>query len=369
MEETEGRLYLTKAKKYIRDEIDSSFLDRMKDRPIEWRMASYNRGIFESWIVQSTPDEPEAPPITVKNLIDDEPCPVWEFFYTNKFVRGDGVPKPPSPDQRTGCSCIGGCKDDSSSCACALAQEKYGKEYDVQGFLYDQDGCLKFIGPPILECNEACSCADYCVNRVAGRGRRYRVEIRKTEKTGWGVFAGENIPSGSFLGVYAGELLLDAEGEARGQRFYNLYNRTYLFSIDWYYIRDLCKERKEEFSTQYVIDAMHVGCFTRFLNHSCDPNCSEVPCVFGDAELEIPYLAFFTKRDIKKDEEITFCYRGSQDTYTTREELARAKKRAEEKRLKAHKGRAKQVDVPCQCGSWNCLGSIWKWESSDEEDE
>jgi hypothetical protein len=33
-----------------------------------------------------------------------------------------------------------------------------------------------------------------------------------------GVFAGENIPKGSFLGVYAGELLLDAEGDVRGKQ-------------------------------------------------------------------------------------------------------------------------------------------------------
>ncbi|CAG8733114.1 5333_t:CDS:2, partial [Acaulospora colombiana] len=116
----------------------------------------------------------------------------------------------------------------------------------------------------------------HVVSQVAGRGRRYRVEIRKTEKTGWGVFAGEDIPSGSFLGVYAGELLLDAEAEARGQR---------------------------------------------------------------------------------------------QNVYEKPEELARAKRRVEERRLKANKGNAKKVDVPCRCGSRKCIGSIWNWESSDDEDE
>jgi histone-lysine N-methyltransferase SUV39H len=166
METNVAQRYLAKAQKYKRDEVDSSFLDNMKDRPIEWRMASHNRGIFESWIIQSTPDEPEAPPIIIKNLVDDDPCPEWEFFYTNRYVRGDGVPKPLSVDQKIGCSCIGGCKDDPNLCSCALKQEKYGRDYDITGFLYDKEGRLKFPGLPILECNEACTCADYCNNRV-----------------------------------------------------------------------------------------------------------------------------------------------------------------------------------------------------------
>jgi histone-lysine N-methyltransferase SUV39H len=43
------------------------------------------------------------------------------------------------------------------------------------------------------------------------------VNIGKTREKGWGVFAGsKKIPSGSFVGIYAGELLTDAESEQRG---------------------------------------------------------------------------------------------------------------------------------------------------------
>jgi histone-lysine N-methyltransferase SUV39H len=119
---------------------------------------------------------------------------------------------------------------------------------------------------------------------------------------------------------------------------------------------------------------MHVGCFTRFLNHSCDPNCVEVPCIFGDAQLEIPYLSFFTHKDIEKGEEIRFCYRGHGTIIEDQRQAAEYRRRAEAKRLegktiKTLNQNQHKIDVPCQCGSWNCIGSIWTWEVSDEEDE
>lgn len=163
-----ARRYLIKARKYHRDELDSSFTDRMRDRPIEFQRSTYNRDIFESWILQSTLDEPNAPPISVKNTVDEEPCPDWEFFYTNKMVRGDGVPKPLPAEKKDGCKCIGGCYNDVNKCACAARQDKYirGVREDITGFLYNDQGQLQELQLPVFECNDACSCADYCRNRV-----------------------------------------------------------------------------------------------------------------------------------------------------------------------------------------------------------
>jgi [histone H3]-lysine9 N-trimethyltransferase SUV39H len=71
--------------------------------------------------------------------------------------------------------------------------------------------------------------------QVVQQGRRYPVNIVKTEYKGWGqyisshtvrkpkryfnlgVFAGDKrIPEDTFLGIYAGELLTDEAGEERG---------------------------------------------------------------------------------------------------------------------------------------------------------
>lgn len=66
------------------------------------------------------------------------------------------------------------------------------------------------------------------------RGREHVVVIQKTKKKGWGeftlpalrdmllspaagIFAGQKkIPKGSFIGIYAGEILTDRIGEHRG---------------------------------------------------------------------------------------------------------------------------------------------------------
>lgn len=163
-----AKRYLAKARRLQRDELDSRFADMMRDQLEEYRSSTYNRQIFESWILQSTLDEPDAPVIGVKNNVDSEPCPAWEFVYTNKLIRGDGVPKPPSRDQMEGCSCLGGCYSDPNLCTCAKRQAKWNQGYrdDLLGFNYDSKGELQDLALPIFECNNACSCAIYCRNRV-----------------------------------------------------------------------------------------------------------------------------------------------------------------------------------------------------------
>ncbi|KIM29229.1 hypothetical protein M408DRAFT_68124 [Serendipita vermifera MAFF 305830] len=316
-------------------------------------------------------DEPEAPPIDIKNEVDNDPCPPWEFLYTNLLVRGDGVPKAPEKSTLKGCSCIGGCPSDSDMCECAAKNMQLRSEVrTTTGFLYDSEGRLREFDHPIFECNDACACAEYCNNRVTQKGRRCALEIRKTEKRGWGVFAAEDIPSGTYLGVYSGELLTDEEAEVRGKT-YNDYNRNYLFDVDFRYIKDYLATQRRKLKQRYTVDAMHVGCFTRFFNHSCDPNSMIVPCVFGDAYPEIPYLAFFTLDPITKGDEITFSYKG--DTITNAQERQAKRARYKAKKLLGKKKTAKpgafgKIDVPCECGSVLCEGSMWNLGSSDDEE-
>lgn len=73
--------------------------------------------------------------------------------------------------------------------------------------------------------------------KVVQHGRQYAVNIRKTSNKGWGmsvnifvqrstvpltrrigIFAGgRRIPKGAFIGIYAGEILTENEGEERGE--------------------------------------------------------------------------------------------------------------------------------------------------------
>ncbi|KAH9839555.1 uncharacterized protein C8Q71DRAFT_795758 [Rhodofomes roseus] len=290
--------------------------------------------LFEQAIIENTfEDEPHAPPICIVNDIDDELTPPFEFHYSNLMWHGSGVPKPDIVNLR-GCGCLGPCDPNSKTCSCLARQ----KEHHPDGFLYQEGrnkGQLKAHGYPIFECNDFCGCSDDCSNRVVQHGRRYAIEIRKTRHKGWGVFAGpKRIPKNTYLGIYAGEYLMEAEAEVRGI-IYNKFGRTYLFDVDFYYLR----EGKDDWSSQYSVDAYHAG-----NNHSCDPNCHINPVYINEANLDKPLLTIFTLKDVAPGEELCFSYYGTDDDEEEVQNMVVA--------LNAHK--------KCQCGARNCKGRMWR---------
>ncbi|KZV86722.1 SET domain-containing protein [Exidia glandulosa HHB12029] len=273
---------------------------------------------FEQMICANTLNsEPYAPPVTVANPVDDEPCPPWEFLYTNDLKYGKHVRRG-KPENLKGCNCIGGCKPGSTTCACLHRQKQYFGLFGInKEFNYDENGRYVNDEFPIFECNDACGCDEDCMNRVVQRGRQYPIEIRKTQFKGWGVFAKAAIPSNSFIGIYAGELITVKESHERGS-VYDIFGRTYIFQLDFWYLqegyrRDAPPQDKEMDKNQkivFCVDAFHVGNFTRFLNHSCDPNCGVIAVHINEPDVFKPMLCLFTYRDVKAGEELTFSYAG-----------------------------------------------------------
>ncbi|KAF9234705.1 hypothetical protein BU15DRAFT_52303, partial [Melanogaster broomeanus] len=300
-------------------DLPHSLQDHMNALPAQYRNSDAGRKVFEAVIRQATFDEPDAPPIELfDNGIGDEVTPEWEFVYTNEMWYGEDVP-PPDIKNVQSCGCVGKCDPKSKTCGCARKQLEWLQSYidaDIlpatwpgSPFVYDHKGILQRPDCPIFECNQFCSCDEDCPNRVVQNGRKWPVHIIKTMHKGWGVFAGgKKIPRGSYLGIYAGELLTEQEGEKRG-KYYDIYGRTYLFSIDFHHLQ-LGMENPDDWDNLYVVDAYHAGNFTRFLNHSCDPNCKIFPCYVNDADVEKPMLAVFTIRDVEPWEELCFSYYG-----------------------------------------------------------
>lgn len=164
-----AKWYLEMALKYPGDPLPSRIPNMMSNLSENFRGATVNRSIFESWMMEATlQDEPEAPPILCKNEVDDEPCPPWEFCYTNKMIYGHGIPKPKPIPKEKGCRCVGGCRSDTAVCSCAATQTKLSEELDMYGFLYNKEGKLLEQQLPVMECSDACGCAPYCMNRVSG---------------------------------------------------------------------------------------------------------------------------------------------------------------------------------------------------------
>ncbi|KAN0087812.1 histone-lysine N-methyltransferase [Tylopilus felleus] len=339
-----------------------SLQDHMNKFPASFRESDVARRIFEAHIQEAMVNEPEAPLIEIfDNNIGEEVTPRWEFHYTNEMWCGEGVP-PPDVRNLEGCGCVGRCDPKSGKCACARRQLKWVQAYineDIipptwpgSPFVYDHKGMLQRFECPIFECNQFCRCDEDCSNRVVQNGRKWPVHIVRTMHKGWGVSAGnKKIPKGSYIGIYAGELLTEQEGEERG-RYYDLYGRTYLFSIDFHHLK-LGMEDPDDWENLYVVDAYHAGNFTRFLNHSCDPNCKILACYIGDADINKPLLAVFTTRDVEPWEELCFSYYG--DIEEKREEIeAERKKAGEDVRVREH-----AVYALCRCEADNCIGRLF----------
>nr|XP_048678501.1 histone-lysine N-methyltransferase EHMT1 isoform X5 [Caretta caretta] len=221
-------------------------------------------------------------PIPCINSVDSESCP------TNyKYVSQNCVTSPMNIDRNIThlqyCVCI----DDCSSSNCMCGQLSMRCWYDKDGRLLPE---FNMSEPPLIfECNHACSCWRNCRNRVVQNGLRVRLQLYRTQKMGWGVRSMQDIPLGTFVCEYVGELISDSEADVREED-------SYLFDLD------------NKDGEVYCIDARFYGNISRFINHLCEPNLTPVRVFMSHQDLRFPRIAFFSTRQIEAGEEIGFDY-------------------------------------------------------------
>lgn len=88
----------------------------------------------------------------------------------------------------------------------------------------------------------------------------------------------------------------------------------------------------------YVVDGQKFGSATRFMNHSCNPNCKIITVsTTNHADDRLYYLAFFALRDIPAGTELTFDYNPGWDGTNKFDPSA----------------------VRCLCGEEKCRGQLW----------
>lgn len=145
----------------------------------------------------------------------------------------------------------------------------------------------------------------------AASGRR--VQVRRSGVHGKGVFALQDIAEGETLFEYVGEVISWDEAQARHPHDPTDPNHTFYFHVN---------EDK-------VIDALHGGNSSRWINHSCNPNC--------EADEENDRIFIKALRNIKAGEELNYDYGLIIDEpYTPK--------------LKA--------EYPCWCGAPNCRKTL-----------
>ncbi|CAF4517939.1 unnamed protein product, partial [Rotaria magnacalcarata] len=68
----------------------------------------------------------------------------------------------------------------------------------------------------IYECNGKCKCDSRCTNRCVQFGLNTLLQIYHTSEKGWGVRTLYDLPAGTFLSFYSGEILNDEDANRRG---------------------------------------------------------------------------------------------------------------------------------------------------------
>ncbi len=156
-------------------------------------------------------------------------------------------------------------------------------------------------------------------NPVSEPGRR--IQTRRSGVHGKGVFAVQDIPKGETLIEYVGEVINWKEALRRHPHDPKDPNHTFYFHVD----------------EDHVIDAKVGGNSSRWINHSCEPNC--------EADEEEGRVFIKSLRKIKAGEELNYDYGLIIDEPYT-------------KKLKA--------EYPCWCGSELCRGTLLAPKDDDK---
>ncbi|XP_024858139.1 histone-lysine N-methyltransferase NSD2 isoform X2 [Kryptolebias marmoratus] len=140
------------------------------------------------------------------------------------------------------------------------------------------------------ECHpQVCPSGERCCNQDFTKRLYPDTKIIKTPGKGWGLISLRDIKKGEFVNEYIGELIDEEECRAR-IKFAHENNITnfYMLTID--------KDR--------IIDAGPKGNYSRFMNHSCQPNCeTQKWTVNGDTR-----VGLFAVCDVPAGTELTFNY-------------------------------------------------------------
>ncbi|CAH8388288.1 unnamed protein product [Eruca vesicaria subsp. sativa] len=287
-------------------------------------------------IIQDITKGSESVEISLVDVIGTEKVPTFTYIPQNIVYQSAYVHV--SLARISDDDCCATCKGDclSADFPCACARETSGEyAYTKDGLLKEDflDTCLKMKKAPdtfssfycqdcpleedngkcqghlirkfIKECWRKCGCDMLCGNRVVQRGIKCQLQVYFTpEGKGWGVRTLQDLPKGTFVFEYIGEILTNTELDDRNLRF-SSERHTYPVTLDadWGSEKDLNDEEA------LCLDATFCGNVARFVNHRCeDANLIDIPVQIETPDRHYYHIAFFTNRDVKAMEELTWDY-------------------------------------------------------------
>ncbi|CAG8725202.1 4968_t:CDS:2 [Gigaspora margarita] len=144
------------------------------------------------------------------------------------------------------------------------------------------------------------------------KSRERELTIAKSSIHHYGLFTLEKIKCGEFVIEYTGELIRQAVADLRERKYKaEGIDGSYMFRV----------------GDDTIIDATRMGNNARLINHSCEPNCNaKILNVKGHKK-----IAIYAKRNIQKNEEITYDYKFPTENFDK---------------------------IPCHCGASKCRGFL-----------
>ncbi|KAK2956247.1 putative Histone-lysine N-methyltransferase ASHH1 [Blattamonas nauphoetae] len=175
-----------------------------------------------------------------------------------------------------------------------------------------------------VECSqENCPCGAQCRNQRFQRRDMPKLAVTKTAQRGWGLFTEEKLPPHRFVGEYVGEVI-DRKTLRKRLQDYDGENNFYFLSL----------------APNEYIDSSRKGDVTRFLNHSCEPNCITQKWI---VEGEMCVGVFVGDHPINAGDELTIDYDWEALDPNARQQ--------------------------CHCGAKNCRGFLQKITSDSVRSE
>ncbi|GAB4817618.1 hypothetical protein N2152v2_004664 [Parachlorella kessleri] len=204
--------------------------------------------------------------------------------------------------QQCGCECQGPCSLEAS-CPCCQRNSLGQPLYDGAGRLLALVHGAQ-MADTIFECSPQCSCNAQCANAVTQRASRARLRLVQVPGKGLGVVTVGPLPAGTFVSSYVGEYITTEEAQRRLQQ-YDVAGQGHALLV----VREVLPSGGT--SLRVNIDATRKGNLARFFNHSCDGGNLELITVRHLGAL-LPRAAFFARKDVPPDQELTFAYAGMQ---------------------------------------------------------
>lgn len=221
-------------------------------------------------------------PVDIKNEVYSKP-PSYTHIHSNKVTDPNNRPKKISIDHdKVKCTCTKICGED----------------------------CFNRL--TMAECFEGnCKLGKVdCGNRELSKRRFVKCQPSRERGKGWGLLTLVDVPRGKLVQEYVGEIIDEKEKERR----LSSWNADHSF-----YVMAL--------SRGYYVDAREFANYSRFINHSCSPNCKVV-------SISVKGLirnGIYSIREIKKGEFLSYDYHFD----------------------------SKQNDrFVCRCGAPNCRGTM-----------